>query len=75
VVALSFAIAVLGAYAKLNLAEAVTAARGARVAWLIGGATPLKPVPSPLGFVYEHARAIAHRLCRRIWILRQRPAF
>jgi hypothetical protein len=40
VVALSVAIAVLGAYAGLDLAERVTAARGgARVAWLIGGVT------------------------------------
>ena len=42
VVALSIVIAVLGAYAGLDLAERVTAARGgARVAWLIGGATAI----------------------------------
>jgi NO-binding membrane sensor protein with MHYT domain len=42
VVGLSVAIAVLGAYAGLDLAERVTAARGgARVAWLIGGSRPL----------------------------------
>jgi signal transduction histidine kinase len=40
VVALSLAIAVLGAYAGLDLAERVTAARGrARTAWLVGGVT------------------------------------
>ena len=38
VVALSIAIAVLGAYAGLDLAERVTAARGrARTLWLVGG--------------------------------------
>jgi NO-binding membrane sensor protein with MHYT domain len=40
VVALSIAIAVLGAYAGLDLAERVSAARGrARIAWLMGGVT------------------------------------
>jgi signal transduction histidine kinase len=40
VVALSIAIAVLGAYAGLDLAERVTAARGrARLLWLVGGVT------------------------------------
>jgi signal transduction histidine kinase len=39
-VALSVAIAVLGAYAGLDLAERVTAARGAaRILWLMGGVT------------------------------------
>ena len=39
-VALSIAIAVLGAYAGLDLAERVSAARGrARIAWLMGGVT------------------------------------
>jgi len=38
IVALSIAIAVLGAYGGLDLAERVTAARGrARLAWLVGG--------------------------------------
>ena len=38
IVALSIAIAVLGAYVGLDLAERVTAARGrARLAWLVGG--------------------------------------
>jgi len=42
VVVLSVLIAVLGAYAALDLAERVTAARGAvRLAWLISGATAL----------------------------------
>jgi PAS domain S-box-containing protein len=42
VVVLSVLIAVLGAYAALDLAERVTAARGAiRLAWLIGGATAM----------------------------------
>jgi signal transduction histidine kinase len=40
VVALSIAIAVLGAYTGLDLAERVTAARGrARMLWLVGGVT------------------------------------
>ena len=42
VVALSIVIAVLGSYAALDLGERVTAARhGARVLWLIGGATAM----------------------------------
>jgi PAS domain S-box-containing protein len=42
VVALSIVIAVLGSYAALDLGERVTAARnGARLLWLIGGATAM----------------------------------
>jgi NO-binding membrane sensor protein with MHYT domain len=62
VVALSVAIAALGAYAGLDLAERGTAARGgARVAWLIGGGTAARR--QGVGRRTESPRA--RRLCDR----------